>query len=131
MKIGANPAFANKLLGELASASESGNTISKPEATKAVDGAVKELMNRYLDKGRTAGLKKDMDAVRNTFQKALDSGWVKNKGARAIIEDFVDNTYAASMTEIRDEVRSESPPRRNVGYARSAPVTRRTRHVGT
>lgn len=132
MKLGSNPAFAGQLMARLATASESGNTISKKEAQGAVDGAVNELLNKHLDKGNTTGLKKDMQQVRNTFQKALDSGWVRGASARAIIEDFVDNTFDDAVKDIRSEVRAENPVSRGGGYGRSSySASNYSRYSGT
>ncbi len=127
--------FDHNLLARLAQKSESGNTISKSEAKEQIGKAVDDLRDKFLNQGSSSGLKADADAVANTFRKAIDSGWVRGASAKALISEFISGSGAdsleASVSEPRQDVRDENPPRRNVGYSRSSYTPSRSRYTGT
>ncbi|MFH1810332.1 MAG: hypothetical protein ABIJ09_16420 [Pseudomonadota bacterium] len=129
------------LLARLAVDKQSGSTVSKAEAEKAIKSITTELKDDF--ETSTRGLARAEQAVTNTLSLALTSGWLRSGSAANVIKAFLDGTGKGSLSEavknVRDSVRTSRPPRGRTygGYqpsttpTRPAPRPSRTRPAGT
>jgi hypothetical protein len=119
------------LLARLAVDRQSGSTISKAEADKAIASVKAELKDDF--ETSTRGLGRAEKAISNTLALALKSGWLRAGSAAEVLKAFVDGdgkgSLSATVKDVRDSVKSSRPSRGTSYGGYSAPS--RTRSSGT
>lgn len=120
---GKNVIDAN-LLARLAVDTKSGGTVSKAEVGAAIKSAVAELKDEFGSRDSSRGLTRARDAIANTFQFALDKGFVRNGSAKDMIEAFLDGSGKTNLAdlkkEIESDIRSNRPSGGSYGGSRSS-----------
>ena len=95
------------LLARLAVNQQSGATVSKAEVKTAINGAVQDLKDEFSWRDSSRGLKRASDAVANTLELAISSGWVRGGSAKELIAAFIDGSNAGNMDDVLSEIRSD------------------------
>lgn len=119
------------LLARLAVDKQSGATISKAEASKAIASVKAELKDDF--ETSTRGLARAEQAISNTLTLALKSGWLRAGSAADVLKAFVDGegkgSLSATVKDVRESVKTSRPSRGTSYGGYSAPS--RTRSSGT
>jgi hypothetical protein len=103
------------LLARLAVDTQSGGTVSKAEVKKAIDGAVRELKDEFAWRDSSRGITRARDAIANTFQFAIDKGFVRGGSAKDMIEAFLDGSGKTNLAEVKKDIESEIRSNRSSG----------------
>jgi hypothetical protein len=94
------------LLEKLAVARQSGNSVTKAQAEKIIQGARRELKNEF--KGSSAAeITRAQNAVSNTLRLAVDSGWVRAGSTRTMIDQFLTGADDKSLKGIADKLKAD------------------------
>jgi len=106
------------LLARLAVNQQSGATVSKAEVKSAINSAVQDLKDDFSWRDSSSGLKRSADAVANTLELAVNSGWVRGGSAKELIAAFVDGSGEGDLADVMSDIRAETRENNSVnsGY---------------
>lgn len=134
------------LLARLAVNGQSGGTVSQAEVKTAIKAATADLKDEFASGSSTRGLARASDAVANTLELAVKSGWVKGGSAQSLIREYLDGAGKGSLSDVMKDIRADVRDNRgggSVGYGgrsssvsysgggSSRPATTTTRYAGT
>ena len=95
------------LLARLAVSQQSGATVSKAEVKSAIGSAVQDMKDEFQWRDSSSGLKPVSDAIANTLELAIASGWVRGGAAKELISAFINGSQAGNIDEVVSEIRAE------------------------
>ena len=107
------------LLDRLAFKQASGKTVSIKEAQTEIRKVKKELKSNYRYTTSKASFTRAQEAISNTFNLAISSGWVKGASAKSTVREFVKGKDATALegtlATIREDAKGRSRP--SSGYS--------------
>jgi hypothetical protein len=110
------------LLSRLAVNAQTGNTVSKAELQSAIKDVRADLKDQFSYSDSTRGLTRMKDAVANTLELAIKSGWVRSGSAQSVIKEFLEGSGKGSLEQLAKDIKAEVKANSggSVGYGGSS-----------